>query len=91
MTTFLAIAENSKLDFISLSCPAKGKLDKKDGKFAMTEILLKPVLVIPNEEDREKAERILHKAEKACLISNSITAEVILKTEVRIQKMISVQ
>lgn len=91
MTTFLAIAENSKLDFISLSCPAKGKLDKKDGKFAMTEILLEPVLVIPNEEDREKAEKILHKAEKACLISNSITAEVVLKTEVRIQEMTSVQ
>ncbi len=90
MTTFLAIAENSKLEFISLSCPAKGKLDKKDGKFAMTEVLLEPVLVISNEEDREKAEKILHKAEKACLISNSITAEVFLKPEIRIKEVAAV-
>ncbi|PAM96819.1 osmotically inducible protein OsmC, partial [Flavobacterium sp. IR1] len=30
MTTFLAIAENSKLEFESLTCPAEGVLDKKD-------------------------------------------------------------
>src|SRR5690606_40910366 len=52
MTTFLAIAENSNLEFESLTCPAEGVLDKKDGKFAMTEILLKPIVTIPNEADR---------------------------------------
>ena len=61
MTTFLAIAENSKLEFKSLSVPAKGKLSKVDGKFAMSEVLLEPVLTIMNEEDREKAEKILAK------------------------------
>lgn len=86
MTTFLAIAENSNLEFSSLSCPAEGILDKKDGKFAMTAIVLKPVLTIPNEADREKAEKIMIKAEKACLISNSITSEIHLETEVLIEE-----
>ncbi|HET8885794.1 MAG TPA: OsmC family protein [Salinimicrobium sp.] len=85
MTTFLAIAENSNLSFTSLKCPAEGILDKKDGKFAMTKVLLKPVLTIPNEEDREKAEKIMMKAEKACLISNSITSEVHLEPKVIIK------
>lgn len=85
MTTFLAIAENSSLEFISLSCPAEGILDKKDGKFAMTEVLLKPVLTIPNEADREKAEKIMIKAERACLISNSITTEIHLETKVLVE------
>ena len=84
MTTFLAIAENSNLKFESLSCPAEGVLGKRDGKFAMTEILLKPVVTIPNGEDREKAEKIMIKAERACLISNSITSEVQMETEVLI-------
>ena len=84
MTTFLAIAENSSLEFTSLTCPAEGILDKKEGKFAMTEVILKPVLTIPHEADRDRAERILQKAEKACLISNSITSEVKLVTEVQI-------
>lgn len=86
MTTFLAIAENSNLEFRSLTCPAKGLLDKKDGKFAMTEILLKPALTILNEADREKAEKIMVKAERACLISNSITSEVHLQTTVLISQ-----
>ncbi|MEX2336439.1 MAG: OsmC family protein [Fulvivirga sp.] len=85
MTTFLAIAENSKLEFTNLTCPAEGILDKKEGKFAITEIVLKPVLSIPNEADREKAEKIMIKAEKACLISNSITSEVHLETKVLVK------
>lgn len=84
MTTFLAIAENSKLEFKSLTCPAKGKLSKVDGKFAMSEVLLEPVLTIVNEEDREKALKILEKAERACLITNSLKAEVILKPEIEL-------
>ena len=66
------------------SCPAEGILDKKEGKFAMTEIVLRPVVTISNEEDREKAEKIMIKAERACLISNSITSEIHLETEVLI-------
>lgn len=76
MTTFLAIAENSNLDFIALTCPASGKLEKVDGKLVMTQVLLEPILSIVREEDMEKAEKILWKAERACLISNSITASV---------------
>ena len=84
MTTFLAIAENSKLEFNSLTCSAKGKLSKEEGKFVMSHILLEPILTISNEKDVEKAEKILFKAEKACLITNSINAEVILRPEINL-------
>ena len=84
MTTFLAIAENSKLDFISFKSQATGKLDKVDGKFQMTEIILKPVLEISNENNVERAKRILEKSEKACLISNSIKSKIILEPEIKI-------
>jgi organic hydroperoxide reductase OsmC/OhrA len=53
MTTFLAIAENSKLDFLSFTCGSKGKLEQVDGKFLMTEVLLEPVVTVRNEHDRE--------------------------------------
>ena len=76
MTTFLSIAENSKLEFTSFDCPAKGKLEQVDGKFLMTEILMEPTLVITKESDKERAERILQKSEAACLISNSIKSKV---------------
>lgn len=78
MTTFLAIAENSKLEFSAFSCEAKGKLEQIEGKFLMTEIILSPKLAINDVNNSEKAVRILQKSEAACLISNSIKSKVIL-------------
>ncbi|UBZ06212.1 OsmC family protein [Salegentibacter mishustinae] len=82
MTTFLAIAENSKLEFISFKSTAIGKLDKVEGKFQMTEITLKPVLEITDENNAERAKRIIEKSEKACFISNSIKTKITLETEI---------
>ncbi|SLJ95178.1 OsmC family protein [Salegentibacter salarius] len=82
MTTFLAIAENSKLEFISFKSTAIGKLDKVEGKFQMTEIILKPVLEITDENNAERAKRIIEKSEKACLISNSIKTKITLESEI---------
>jgi len=85
MTTFLAIAENSKLEFVSFKAEAEGKLEKVDGQgLMMTEISLRPRLVISHARDAERASRILEKAERNCLISNSVKTEVRLKSEVTI-------
>ncbi len=83
MTTFLAIAENSKLEFTNFSCEADGKLEQIDGKFLMTEVILRPILEISKEADTERAERILQKSEIACLISNSIKSKVSLQTTIK--------
>lgn len=83
MTTFLSIAENSKLDFVSFTCGSKGKLEQVDGKFLMTEVHLEPVVTIRDEKDRERADRVLQKAEQHCLISNSIKSKVVMKAEIR--------
>ena len=48
----------------------------------MTEIILKPVLEISDENNAERAKRIIEKSEKACLISNSIKSKIILEAEV---------
>ena len=78
MTTFLAIAANSKLTYSNFKCNAKGKLEQVDGKYLMTEVLLVAQLTIDSLENKEKAERILEKSERACLISNSIKSTVTL-------------
>lgn len=85
MTTFLAIAENSKLAFSSFACRTKGKLEQVDGKFMMSEILLEPTVVIDQEKDRERAERILQKSEAACLITHSIKSRVVLRTDIQVK------
>ncbi|HNP68881.1 MAG TPA: OsmC family protein [Aequorivita sp.] len=85
MTTFLAIAENSKLDFTGFSCKSKGVLEKVDGKHLMTEVILQPIVTIKDEKDRERAERILQKSEAACLISNSIKSKVTMEVTVKVE------
>ncbi|MCC6817186.1 MAG: OsmC family protein [Saprospiraceae bacterium] len=85
MTTFLAIAEYSKFEFMDFKCGAKGVLEKPDGKYAMTKVILKAELTISDPSDSDKAIRLLEKSEKACLISNSIKSETLLESKIIIQ------
>ncbi|MBS1917708.1 MAG: OsmC family protein [Bacteroidetes bacterium] len=85
MTTFLAIAENSKFNFSDFQCHANGKLEKVDNKYMISEIVLHPVVTIREESEKEKAERILQKAEAACLISNSVKSKVVMQPEIKIK------
>lgn len=84
MTTFLAIAENSKFEFINFESKADGKLEKIDGKLMISEITLRPVLTLSKKADGERALRILQKSEAACLISNSIKSTIVFEPEIRI-------
>ena len=84
MTTFLAIAENSKFSFINFESTADGKLEKIDGKLMISEILLMPVVTIASESEKEKALRILQKSEAACLISNSIRSKIVFQPKVNV-------
>ncbi|MBK9271516.1 MAG: OsmC family protein [Saprospiraceae bacterium] len=82
MTTFLAIAENSKFEFLNFQCNAMGVLSNKEGKYAMTSIFLHAQLTIKDQSLWEKAKRLLEKSEKLCLISQSIHTEVTLDIEI---------
>ena len=84
MTTFLAIAEFSKLDYIRFNVDALGTLEKVDGKFKMSTIELRPVIEIEDAEKEAKALRVIEKAEAACLVSNSINSEIVLKPTIKV-------
>ena len=85
MTTFLSVAENSKLEFTGFSCRSKGKLEMVDGKYIMTEVILEPIVTIVDEKDRERTERILQKSEAACLISNSVKSKITMITAIKLR------
>jgi peroxiredoxin-like protein len=84
MATFLAIAENSRFEFISFECNAVGIVGKIDGKLAVTEITLKPKVVIPTSQHEEQLKKILEMSERQCAISNSVT------TKISIEPIISI-
>jgi len=83
MTTFLAIAENSKLSFKDFTCKTTCKLEVVDGKFMISEAVIEPKVTLENpEEDRARAEKILQKSNAACLVTRSMKTEVVLKTTI---------
>jgi peroxiredoxin-like protein len=83
LTTFLAIAESSRLEIVTFGSRAKGKREKVGGwGFQITEIVLKPELVIHDAKDLDRARRILQKAEKCCAIANSIKSAVRMEPQI---------
>jgi peroxiredoxin-like protein len=84
MTTFLAVAENSKLSFHAFQCRSKGKLEEVNGRLVMNEVQLFPTVTVFKDEDRDRAIRVMNKAEQACLITNSVKARVTLQPSVEL-------
>jgi organic hydroperoxide reductase OsmC/OhrA len=80
--SFRAIARTARLEWTDLECTAEGTLDKL-GKFnQFTAFTVRAKLTVPPGPTVEKAQTILEKAEKYCLITNSMKAESHLETEV---------
>lgn len=80
--SFKAIARMSKLNWHSVSCESEGELDKVDGKTQFTKIKNNVHVLIEEGESLEKAEKIVHKSEAACLVTNSLRADVELAIKV---------
>ena len=80
--TFRAIAAASKLEWTNISCDVKGTLDRVDGVTRFTRFDLDARLEVPAGTDTEKADRILHKSESACLITASLNTENHLATTI---------
>jgi organic hydroperoxide reductase OsmC/OhrA len=84
--SFRAIARASKLEWESLSCSADGVLDRVDRQALFVGFDVKAELVIPAGTNEARALRLLEKAEQACLITNSLTAESHLDATVRVSE-----
>ena len=83
MTTFLAIAETSNLEYTEYSSQAEGLLEKTEQGYMITEIVIRPRVVIKDPAALDRARRIIEKAEQHCLISKS------MKTRVRVEADVS--
>jgi hypothetical protein len=55
-----------------------------ESKLMMSDIFLKPTVVITNYMYRNKAVRILKKAKAACLTTRSIKSKIIMETIIQI-------
>ena len=82
MTTFLAIAETSKLEYTEYSSQAEGLLEKTEQGYMITEIVIRPRVVLKDSAAADRARRIIEKAEQHCLISKSMKTRIRVEAEV---------
>lgn len=80
--TFRAIARASNFTWHDVACDAEGVLDRADGVVRFTEIKLHARLTVPAGANEDRGRRLLEKAEKACLVTNSLKVEPTLAAEV---------
>jgi peroxiredoxin-like protein len=74
-TTFRALAENSKFEYTDLQVEVEGNISKADIGYSFGEVLIRPNLMVLQEEDDARAIKLLHKAEKLCLVSRALSVE----------------
>lgn len=84
VSTFSGMAEVSKFPFVLLEVEAEAILEKDENGWRFTEVRLRPALKIAREQDRERADRLLAKAERSCLIVRSISSKVTLEPSVNV-------
>jgi peroxiredoxin-like protein len=91
VSTFGTIGELSKLKFSSLEVFVEGTIEKQEGGFRFTQITLRPALTIERDDDRDRAQCLLEKAERACLISRSLACPVTLETRIGLEEPVAAE
>jgi len=80
--SFRAIARASSYTWSELQCSVDGTLDKVDRVTQFTAFTVHARLTIDSSTDVARGEKLLHKAEQSCLITNSLLAESHLTVEI---------
>ena len=80
--SFRAIARASSFSWSELQCSVDGTLDKvgRENRFVAFKVHAR--LTIGDDADEARGEKLLHKAEQLCLITNSLIADSHLTVEV---------
>lgn len=73
--TFRAIAAASKLEWNAVRCDVESTLERVDNVTRFSRFDLKVRLTVPPGTDKERAQRIVEKAERGCMVTNSLVGE----------------
>jgi organic hydroperoxide reductase OsmC/OhrA len=80
--TFRAVARASKLEWSNIESSAVGVLERVGRLTQFTSFTVSVTLTVPAGTNVDRAQRLLEKSEAVCLVTNSLTAESHLKTEI---------
>jgi len=80
--TFRGVSRAARLEWESLEAHVEGILERTDGVTQFTRYVTRAVLTVKSTVDPQKATELLERAEKLCLVANSLKGERILEATV---------
>lgn len=80
--TFRAVAAASKLEWKAVRCDVEATLERVDNVTRFSRFELNVRLTVPAGTDEARARRIIEKAERGCMVTNSLVGERHLQAEV---------
>ncbi|MDH2347963.1 MULTISPECIES: OsmC family protein [unclassified Bradyrhizobium] len=81
MLTFLTLAHAKGLTPVGYESEAEGLLENIEGKYRITEVIVRPRVSLKGKAEIERAREIMETVETQCFISNSIKSKVTLSAE----------
>ena len=80
--TFRGVSRAAKFDWEQLECHVDGVLERLSGVAQFSKFTTRATLTLKAGADHAKAQELMQRAEKFCLVANSLRGERILDTQV---------
>ena len=87
MLFFLHLASKARIDVVEYVDEASGVMPFDDEPVRLTEVTLRPRIVIAGDASEERVQKLVHTAHEHCYIANSLKSEVTLEPHVEYAKV----
>ncbi len=74
-TTFRTLAEKSNFEHTDLQVEVEGVVSNSQTGYNFAEVCIRANLMIPHEEDRTRAVKLLHSAKSLCAVSRALAIQ----------------
>lgn len=86
MTTFLYYCAKSDFKLVGYQSTAEGIVELTAEGLAFTRVMVRPWIVVASESAREQAQHAIGRAQERCLISNSVSSEIIIEPHIEVSE-----
>lgn len=81
--TFRGVSRAARFEWVGLEAHVHGTLERTSGVAQFVRFITRATLTVPSNADHAKARELLERAEKLCLVANSLRGERALEIQVR--------
>ncbi|MGQ9582527.1 MAG: OsmC family protein [Thermoplasmatota archaeon] len=86
LTTFLFLIERMRGRILSYESTAAGTAQIVEGTFVFKDVVIRPKVRVPSEEDLDRASKAFGDCARWCLVTKSVRCEVRVEPEVAIER-----